>query len=712
MTDAMSYLVGVTELALCMDNGLGYLEGRDTSDRAMLVQDKHQIFGSRFSSSKEEKIRTWLETTEKIWNSFPEGDRAKIRRYFRDVRLCGCDERHVNIITNYILTHPRGQLQTITLANVDDYVGEAMLQAGLITKEHHVNEWKTAMELLLAAKVCRLNDHFQRLQGEHESISKVVDGHYTQSTHGCHWTQTRDVLDIVSSWNRNVLRPRIEKVYNQSIFPLAIDRFGCLMRSTMQRIFTSTRDGSLPLMFNGLDFNRDIDLVYNRELENADILDGGLTNEALHPALLTSSQLQWLNEIGWAYQEFLSSYIASVITNKTQFESVRIFNLTKISSAYLENLTDRTLWQALANLDSVTIMVCADWREIATSYPGTSSSVAVSPSLAATKFNSLLEMLAEKASVRTLKIGYVGGGENAIGIWARNQHLLPAPIVSGHRDSEILILPYVECLTLVNCWMMPDVLKTFAQRMTLTGLHTLKLESFSLLYGGGKTKSFLENWSASFPSEIALPNEDGLMPPFFIGFRVPQPGVTSSAKRIVQTLVALNHESDGNQIARYSWLQQEIHPDSWVDVLETLTPGKTLALKRYEHSRDELARPDLSNKDKMPRVTSLEMVSCGYCKLPFQVISPDLHEAVHVPSEDAMGMLKQRKEMLMDDMLQSDDRFLASIVTKMTVAETLLLRDGLGMEFGWGNDPRVLLNAEDLQPLGGSGRFSGVLKAD
>ena len=62
MSAALSNLTGVTELALSIDNGLGWLNGPDISDRARLFRQKPRIFGKKqlfLDLSMQERYNTW-----------------------------------------------------------------------------------------------------------------------------------------------------------------------------------------------------------------------------------------------------------------------------------------------------------------------------------------------------------------------------------------------------------------------------------------------------------------------------------------------------------------------------------------------------------------------------------------------------------------------------------------------------------------------------
>jgi len=80
----------------------------------------------------------------------------------------------------------------------------------------------------------------------------------------------------------------------------------------------------------------------------------------------------------------------------------------------------------------------------------------------------LFTVLCRNSKIKNLNIGWASGGELQSGVFSRNRPLMPAPIMSyswikkgcaGSQDTHFL--PYIEHLTLTNCWVIPWALVRF-----------------------------------------------------------------------------------------------------------------------------------------------------------------------------------------------------------------------------------------------------------
>lgn len=212
----------------------------------------------------------------------------------------------------------------------------------------------------------------------------------------------------------------------------------------------------------------------------------------LQPGTLTEAQAQWLMETVWAQRAFLSAYTTSVLANKACFAQVHSLHIAKISSGLLSSLEQRQLWQGLPGLIALTVLVSPDWRaEHITGDQNFNSNMAVSPVDASLQLAAFLTTyIAPLERLSILKIGFVGGGENATGIMARNRHVLPAPISSAPRmwlsdhvaepsPSTIATFNHIKHLTITNAWLSPLMLEAFMTKSQDTSLRRLTLLSVS-----------------------------------------------------------------------------------------------------------------------------------------------------------------------------------------------------------------------------------------
>ena len=217
-----------------------------------------------------------------------------------------------------------------------------------------------------------------------------------------------------------------------------------------------------------------------------DELDALLLDQYVTPNKLTKAQQEWLLETEWAQRAFLSSYMLAILDNRDVFANVRSLTF-KLSSRFVISLCRPDFWDAIPALRTVELKVIADWRDVTKDEAGYVETPSVNPSTAVGCFVKLLwEMIAPRNNIKALNVGWASGGENAEGIHARNKHLLPAPIVPAEAaikppETECMVsLPYVEHLTLSNCWITPPNLLRLVSNHKASKLTKLTLDSVSL----------------------------------------------------------------------------------------------------------------------------------------------------------------------------------------------------------------------------------------
>ena len=415
---------------------------------------------------------------------------------------------------------------------------------------------------------------------------------------------------------------------------------------------------------------------------------------ALVPNNLTPAQKEWLLETEWAQRAFLSSYCMALTDNSHTFQYVKSFTVAKLSSRYLSALQREDFWRALPNLSSLTMHVSADWRNILKSDSGVVEAPDIRPSSATTQFHKLLTTcIAVVPGIKTLSLGYFGGGEQQVGIFGRNKHILPAPLTdfSDHHaatsvNADILALPYVEHLTLTNCWIAPPTLKAFVARMRAAKLRTLTLDSVSITAHSGVMDIMepdpLENGVLRVP--------DG--PPRRFG----DPAVGDLFQ---QRGSAPDPRSDG-----FGWMVESRRIGSWGNVIDAITPGPTVQLLRYAyqhiHEIPAMRDPGL--------LECINFVSCGYVKL---VNMKDFNQSfLGDVNNNPPNCLRKRAIDLMPIMMhRNDDPLLGQIIPTLHDHDLEVLQTAFPMEMSWSDDKKWD-NLEDGQPVGGSGRFSGHVK--
>lgn len=417
------------------------------------------------------------------------------------------------------------------------------------------------------------------------------------------------------------------------------------------------------------------------------------------PNRLTMAQQEWLLEMHWAQNAFLTSWCMAIVDNAATFKNLKALKIARLSSRYLDTLKRQDFWTALKNLDDLTVMVLPDWRDVSR-FQGSPQILSIPPSAASESFFELLqECIAGQKNLTKLKIGYAAGGERAQGIHARNRHILHAPIAVFTQPQEvvneiskILTLPYVEHLTISNSWFTPNILKLFALRMRDTKLRTLVLDTVSLTASTSKVQMVptIQDPSSNIPEEVAAIPE------------IPVPGLMASsyARRLYERRFL-----NPNPGPVPAWLSEKhLKNGSWPDVINTLTPGETLNEKRFLFDLDDQPPPPRY----LGSLREIRFNSCGYVRLKklqtFDQTSLDRHGPWE---QNTVPVLARRGMSLSFSMMPNEDKFLGQIVPSMESEEKILLSMAFGMTHGWGDDEARLHTREDNQPLGGSGRFSG-----
>lgn len=206
----------------------------------------------------------------------------------------------------------------------------------------------------------------------------------------------------------------------------------------------------------------------------------------LMPNKLSKEQTEWLLETQWAQRAFLESYVLAVVDNPSTFANVTTLLLAKMSSQLLTTMLHPPFWKSLPSLRDVTLRVKPDWRTVEKDAAGVAQTSAINPTDALSTFQGLLRcFLANIKTLKSLNVGWIGGGELAEGVFARNRHLLPAPIchlseVFSTTCNDPLIFNHVQHLTLTNCWITPGMLTGIVKNHAGKNLKKLTLNYVSL----------------------------------------------------------------------------------------------------------------------------------------------------------------------------------------------------------------------------------------
>ncbi|KAI1620305.1 hypothetical protein EDD37DRAFT_173972 [Exophiala viscosa] len=438
----------------------------------------------------------------------------------------------------------------------------------------------------------------------------------------------------------------------------------------------------------------------------------------LLPGSLTEAQAQWLMETAWAQRAFLSAYTTAVITNKQNFRDIHTLRISKLSSGLLPSLEQHEFWKSLPRLKTLQMFISPDWRqEYVIGDRSYTTNMLISPVKAAQKFTQFLRThIAKIESLHSLTIGYAGGGEHAVGMFARNQHVLPAPIIDDPRDwlrgvrGVMTKFDHIRHLKFENCWFTPWMLQGFMDQSKDTSLHSLALESVSMV-------------------------------PYH------EFGLDRRLTTISSNLQCL-HGPD-------SWLLETI-PNSaaWCRVLDAITPGKTFLDRQYETGilkEDEQPKPQRSFRGHVRQIT---LKSCGYVRITqpkstqtgynqngavSHVVSPmdkgiqqrkarfdKSFPPAYAEENDMVAMNARRRpprdryddpahnRVMLSTNAPGGEAYpwLGTLTQCVHPIEKRVLEGAWGMTFGWGDDMARWGAVEDGFFEGGTGRFSGVIDKD
>lgn len=607
MKRAFSKLNNVTELGVVIDSGYGWLNGADMSDNAIWHEEKPQVFGRRSQPN---------ETREKMWNIHFEKAQSKSIHDILADSLEGVTQGRINYLTSL----PTSSYDSFRNANAQPFPNyrNGVILPGIAGRPTGLFPHGILLHMLFTIYKSEhtINQELRR------TIGTTID-------------------DPEGHSDSNVLRRLTFGVPN-----------------------LGHRYPVFPLIFSGINASADVggaDHPLSKKVSPPQ-------KYPLKPNQLTEPQTEWLRETGWAATAFMTSYICAIIDNKGVWGQVRTLNLSGISSGMLLNFDRADLYEALPKLATLTVLVIPDWQESEAISSQEGPISLIGPERAAEKFFTFLsERVAGLEGLRELTVGYIGGGEHAAGMFARNQHVLPAPIIKEPRPSEpradkegVLTFGAIVKITFKNCWFSPALLKKFLKDSV--ALEEIVLDSCSL---------------------TALPGCTRQRPP-----RIPE-------------LFPVYSENE--------FFLEELREGTWANLLNRFTPGLTLE-ERHVISQPNQGLMAPSRPDSNLR--RIELNSCGYVKLSSCEFNQN---SLPIPDMRSMDHgLQSRFQALKPLMMGHEDHYplLGTIVQAIGEDEEQVLKFGFGMHFGWGDDMARWRCVEDGFFESGTGRFSGVIERE
>ncbi|EXJ83350.1 hypothetical protein A1O1_06971 [Capronia coronata CBS 617.96] len=654
LKETLKHITKASELGLCIDSGHGWLEGPDISDLA--------LFNSRMGNGSKVFGKTF--TSEDVWTTFA-----------RDEYFQWAQQNTINETMKHMLEHRSpGQASAVKEVRFLDSI--------------------------------EIRD-VESFKSQEEQLDLEPEAHVG----GASGTNAQDFPifppALVGGW-----MPGNAATTHRS------------RRSGFRRQSPPKRQPQWPLIFNG----------HNLAAENGghcSFVQAKTAHPASAPLLpghLTEAQAQWLMETVWAQRAFLSAYTTAIITNKQNFKSIHTVRISKLSSRLLPSLEQSEFWSSLPGLKHLQVLISPDWRQehcIGDRFHF--DNMPISPAKAAEMFTRFLRTyVAKMENLHSLAVGYVGGGEHAVGMFARNQHVLPAPIVddpgawlhddSDRRDVLLTKFDHIRDLKFENCWFSPSMLQEFMDKSRDTSLHSLVLDSVSM--------------------------------------------IASHDPTIVHALTTPG-DSLRCHYDPWNWHRETLPVSAaWCQVLDSITPGPTLAERKLQtgfHRRD--SSPGPARKSFRGHVQKIVLNSCGYVKISLPKHLPRAYKqnaaVVHLysPLDGGLRARKERFNVQLGPPSPDDNRpapapvvpglrlrnhrganndgdapnqimmstlsptfeeypWLGTLTQCIHPIEKRVLEEAWDMTFGWPDNLERWASVEDGFYEGGTGRFSGVLEKD
>lgn len=436
----------------------------------------------------------------------------------------------------------------------------------------------------------------------------------------------------------------------------------------------------------------------------------------LKPNDLTNAQREMLLEMEWAQNAFMQSWAIAIMDNHSTFSGIEKLNIARLPSRHLSILRREDFWDSLPSLKCLALAIMPDWREVKKEATSWVQDTRIAPSQAVTAVYDLLtQQIARREHIKELHFEWLCGGEYAPGIFSRNQHILAAPLVQSamamvnrSQQHPVLDLPHIEHLSLKNCWISPHILSRFLGPMKKKALQSISFDSVSL------TSMVPLNANPSPVSQAAM-QQNAQNPPGPVGQAVAnnlwlnfqaqglQPGYNGLAAIQPAPLAAATPVPNGDP----TWLERP-RVGSWVDIINNLTPGRTL--EDIRHARELGPEPEPKTPSKL---TKLAFKSCGYVKLPLDFDQSILEPTLLAQPPPTPASITKRHTELDGQMMKPLEGFtMATIINHIDPVEVQALENAWGMTVGWWQVDYEL--AGDAQVDGilraGRGRFDGLIE--
>ncbi|QSZ34794.1 hypothetical protein DSL72_007652 [Monilinia vaccinii-corymbosi] len=656
MTKALQFVENAEELGLSIDGGLGWLAGPDVNQMVVDRGEKPEVFGSsRFV--RESSQSTSLQ-----------------RRNNRPSR-------------SELSTKQRSMLQQML---VEAGYRNEVLGESLNDTHSDAGQASTANAASTQGPDGRRRRMIPYAQFE-EGLARIIVGESRNDSSAATTEEDRDFFDgdIVSSEGEAEGNSQGEGS-------------GVTVPSL------SAADDLVSSVYNG--FDRTVE-------ENEDRASTGWKKPnpyPLKPNDLTGAQKEMLLELEWAQRAFMQTFTISVIDSPVTFVGVKKLTIARLPNTHLPILVRDDFWDSLPNLNLLSLGIIPDWRELAKLPTGWVQDNRLLPSKAVTGvFQLLFKQISQRQNIQSLHFEWICGGEYAPGLFCRNQHVLAAPVVSHSieminrvEEKEVLSLPYIQNLSLKNCWFSPHIFTRFVKDLKRCNLQHLTLDSVSLtafIRPGAHPTPLISHalnhqhiWAQAMAANVGVGHQFVPLPV------LNQPGVPGIAGPPAPLPVVAH-----NPNVQPGWLNQPRY-GSWAQVIDTLTPGSRLADFRYDRGFDEEPEPKEQSGFK-----KLVFKSCGYVRIPFDFDQSSLpHHSLNSRSSAPFSVTRRINDYE-SMMMKSGDNLLGSVTNTMIDHEVKTLEEAWNMNFGWGSPTsrQVIEAKQDGIMHAGVARFSGSIEA-
>ncbi|KAK0124515.1 hypothetical protein ONS95_009464 [Cadophora gregata] len=432
----------------------------------------------------------------------------------------------------------------------------------------------------------------------------------------------------------------------------------------------------------------------------------------LKPNELTNAQREMLLEMEWAQNAFMQSWAIAIMDNHDTFKEIAKLNIARLPSKHLSILRREDFWDSLPNLKCLTLAIIPDWREVKKEATSWVQDTRIPPSNAVTAVYDLLtQQIGRREHIKELQFEWLCGGEYAPGLFARNQHILAAPVVSNamymvnrSQQHPVLDLPYIERLILKNCWISPHILSRFLGPMRKGVLQSISFDSVSLTAMVPQSAHPNPLTAAAMAQNAQVVAGQAAANNLLVNLQGMQGGFNGPLNNQNQLQLPPPVVAPVNTV-NVDWLDPP-RAGSWVEIINSLTPGQTLEDIRYAREIGPEPRPRVRSK-----LTRLSFTSCGYVRIPLDFDQTALEPMIAPPPHPAP--ITKRITELDPHMMKPLDAFtLGAIINHIDPAEAAALENAWDMTVGWRLSRPELMSDAVLDGFmsAGLGRFDGTIE--